>query len=272
MSSRVPSTVTVGNRDTSGFESVTHERLRQPKVEHLDRAVPRELDVRRLEIAVNDAVLMRRLQRLRDLLRDRQGLREGQAPSGHPIGQCLTLDEFKDQRAHTTGFFQAVDRADAWVVQRGQQAGLALEPREAVGVCGERRRQHFEGDLAPELGVAGAIDLPHPARAQERKNRGRPDLPAHQRRPVRLSQDVRRHGPQRRHEKPLRCLRVRQQGFHLVSQRLVAAAGRRHERGPLARLAVQRRVAQLVDTPPPLGVCHRPAPSSSRSNQSFARR
>jgi hypothetical protein len=32
---------------------------------------------------------------------------------------------------------------------------------------------------------------------------------------------------------------------------------RRHERGPLAGIAVQRGVAQLFHTPPPLGVCHR---------------
>ena len=62
------------------------------------------LDVRRLEIAVNDAVLMRGFQRLRDLLRDRQGLRDGHAPSGDAIGQRRPLDQLQHQRPHTTGF------------------------------------------------------------------------------------------------------------------------------------------------------------------------
>ena len=52
------------------------DRLREPEVEHLDRAVGPQLDVGRLQIAMDDALLVRRFERLRDLLRDRQGLIE----------------------------------------------------------------------------------------------------------------------------------------------------------------------------------------------------
>ena len=50
--------------------------LGEAEVEHLDRAVRRDLDVRRLEVAVDDALLVRRLERLGDLPRDRQRLVE----------------------------------------------------------------------------------------------------------------------------------------------------------------------------------------------------
>ena len=53
------------------------DRLRQAEVEHLHRAVGADLDVRRLEIAMDDALLVRRFERLGDLLRDRQRLGDG---------------------------------------------------------------------------------------------------------------------------------------------------------------------------------------------------
>ena len=50
--------------------------LGQAEVEHLDGAVRRELDVGRLQVAVDDAALVRGLERLGDLPRDRQRLVE----------------------------------------------------------------------------------------------------------------------------------------------------------------------------------------------------
>ncbi len=48
------------------------ERLRKTEVEHLHRAVRAHLDVGGLQITMNDALLVRGFQRLRDLLRDGQ--------------------------------------------------------------------------------------------------------------------------------------------------------------------------------------------------------
>ena len=47
-------------------------RFREAEVQHLHRAVGPHLDVRGLEIAVDDPLLVRRFERLGDLLRDRQ--------------------------------------------------------------------------------------------------------------------------------------------------------------------------------------------------------
>ena len=49
-------------------------RLRQAEVEHLHRAVRPDLDVRGLQVPVDDAVLVRCLECLGDLFRDRQRL------------------------------------------------------------------------------------------------------------------------------------------------------------------------------------------------------
>jgi len=48
------------------------ERLRQPEVQHLHRAIASHLDVGGLQVAMNDAVLVRRFQRVHDLLGNRQ--------------------------------------------------------------------------------------------------------------------------------------------------------------------------------------------------------
>ncbi len=62
------------------------------------------------------------------------------------------------------------DREDVRMRQRGDGLGLALEPRERVGVRGQLRREDFDGDLPVELRVARAVDLAHPARAERRED------------------------------------------------------------------------------------------------------
>ena len=51
------------------------------------------------------------------------------------------------------------------MIERGEHLRFACEPREPVGVAGERVGQDLERDIAIELRVARAIHLAHPARA-----------------------------------------------------------------------------------------------------------
>ena len=52
------------------------------------------------------------------------------------------------------------------MVELGEELRFALESRQALLVLGERCGQDLDRDLAPELGVGGAIDLAHAALAQ----------------------------------------------------------------------------------------------------------
>jgi hypothetical protein len=52
------------------------------------------------------------------------------------------------------------------VVESGDGAGFALETGEAVGIGGGVGREDFEGDIALEFCVGGAIDLAHAAGAE----------------------------------------------------------------------------------------------------------
>ena len=63
---------------------------------------------------------------------------------------------------------EAVDRGDVGMVQRRERLRLALEPRQAFGVGGERVRQDLDRDLAAERRVRRPIHLPHAAFADLR--------------------------------------------------------------------------------------------------------
>ena len=54
--------------------------------------------LRGLQIPMNDTCLMRRLQRLRNLLGDGQRLIDGDRPSGDPVGEGWSIDQLQDQR------------------------------------------------------------------------------------------------------------------------------------------------------------------------------
>jgi hypothetical protein len=51
------------------------------------------------------------------------------------------------------------------MVQRRCSARFLLEPLQAFTIGRKRRRQDLDGHVAPQPGVAGAIDLAHPAGA-----------------------------------------------------------------------------------------------------------
>ena len=89
--------VMVGDCDTLGDDGVRRlNRLGQTVVEHLDRAVGPQFDVGRLQVAVNDPLLVCGFEGLGDLLRDgaclidgdgtsaRSGPREGRGPRPVP--------------------------------------------------------------------------------------------------------------------------------------------------------------------------------------------
>jgi hypothetical protein len=56
------------------------------------------------------------------------------------------------------------------VIQRRQDSGLALEPREPLGIAREGIRQNLQSHVALEPRVARAIDLSHSPAAQKSKH------------------------------------------------------------------------------------------------------
>ena len=105
-------------------------RLREPEVQHLHGAVGADLDVRGFQIAMNDPLLVCGLERVRDLLRDRQRLVERNRAACDALRQVVALDEFHHERGDAPAFFEAVDAGNVRMIQRGEDFGFTLKTRE----------------------------------------------------------------------------------------------------------------------------------------------
>ena len=88
--------------------------LRQPEVQHLHRAVGPHLDVRGLQIAMDDPLLVRRFEGFGDLARDGQRLVKRNGSARDPLREILTLDELHDEGAHAARFLETVDVRRCW--------------------------------------------------------------------------------------------------------------------------------------------------------------
>ena len=64
-------------------------------------------------------------------------------------------------------FLQPVDLSDVGVVERRQHARFPREARTPVVIVREPGRQDFHCDITVQLGVARAVDVPHPARTEQ---------------------------------------------------------------------------------------------------------
>ena len=165
---------------------LTRERPRETEVEHLDRAARGDHHVGRLEVAMDHALFVGGAQGVGDLVGDAKRLphRYRPAPSTrpgpsvgtssqsfangtvNPLVQGLPLHELQYERAVPGAFLDAVNRCDVGVVQAGERARLAIEAALPVRNGRHAGRQHLQRHVTAEPGVARAIDLTHPARAE----------------------------------------------------------------------------------------------------------
>ena len=153
-------------------------QLGDAEIEELDEvlvaAARRQDDVVGLEIAVDDAGLVRRGERIRDLERDRQrplGRQRRLGPDhlrqGDPR-QVLHDEVDEPIAAARAGLDHAVvdDVDDVRVADRVDRLGLGEEPGDDVLVRRELGVKDLEGDLLADARVLRKIDGSHPALAQ----------------------------------------------------------------------------------------------------------
>src|SRR5438034_9530077 len=104
---------------------------------------------------------MRGLEGIGDLSRDGERLVDGYTFRASPQAsvQRLAFHELENQEADTVRVFEAVDRANVRMIQRGEHPRFALEARKPVRVAREPARQDLYRDVAPEPCVARAVHL-----------------------------------------------------------------------------------------------------------------
>ena len=160
--------VTVADSNRSPLSTGCLEDLGETEVQDLDRSVGQELDVGRLQITVNDSMLVSQVQRVRNLPRNLQRFFERNRAARDPIGECLPVDEFQHQGLCAIRLVHAVDARDVRVIERGEDFGFLLETCEPIVIGQKSFREYFQGDIAFEFRVACPVDLSHSADADQR--------------------------------------------------------------------------------------------------------
>jgi hypothetical protein len=82
-------------------------------------------------------------------------------PRCPPSSRDQGLEQLHDDELFAAGFFEAVDRCDAWMVERRQQLGFALKPDGPFGIGVQSIWQRLDCGVPIQAGVAGAIDFAH---------------------------------------------------------------------------------------------------------------
>ncbi len=108
----------------------------------------RDFDVGRLQVAVNNAVLVSVLERFRNLLCDRQRFFQRDRASLDPVGERRPFNQFHHQRTHAPAVFEAVDGSDVGVVEGCENLRLTLEARHKLRVLGEFLQDHFQRNIS----------------------------------------------------------------------------------------------------------------------------
>lgn len=117
---------------------------------------------------MDDASLMRRSERFRDLLRDRQRFGDRKRPPRDALGQLLAFDQFHDEHGLGRITAEAVDLGDVRVIQRGKRLGFPPESSQAITISCHEVGQDFQCDLSIQDSIACAVDLAHPTRTKQR--------------------------------------------------------------------------------------------------------
>ena len=117
---------------------------------------------------MNDPLSMSRVQGIGNLPRTLQGITDGERTARDSRRQRLTVRQLHYDCVQSVGLLETVNSRDVGVVQGGEDASFALEPREPIRIGRERGRQELDRDVTAKPRVAGAIDLAHPAGADQR--------------------------------------------------------------------------------------------------------
>ncbi len=138
----------------------------QPEIGQHRAAVGMDEDVGGLEVAVDDAGVMRVLQAISDLAQispRRQGVEWAPVQD---VAQRAAADQRHREVRHAIGKLEVVYGQDVRVVQLGERLRLGLEPLHKAVVLKELWRQRLERDLATERLLHRAVDHRHAAAAQ----------------------------------------------------------------------------------------------------------
>ena len=124
-------------------------------------------DVRRFDVAVDDALFVRGREAARDLGGDLDGVVDRERPTLDPRLERLALViPHGDEHLAIGGLVGVVNRADVGMVERRGRFGFEHEAFPSVLVAGQIGREELQGDKPIEVRVEGLVDDAHAAATQ----------------------------------------------------------------------------------------------------------
>ena len=139
-------------------------QFRQAEIEHLDAVVLRDHDVVGLEIAMEDAPIVRRGQPFGHFRGNAQRVLRRQRLAVHQRAQVLAVDQLHGDPGEALGVTRLVDGDDVGMIEGGGGPRFLFEPAQRLRTGGQLGRQDLQGHFTTELVVSRTVDLSHPAR------------------------------------------------------------------------------------------------------------
>ena len=140
---------------------------RDPEVHHLHNAFLADHDVGGLDIAMNDAALMREVKRPASLQRidQLQRNRKVGAPRNQ-VFQTLSIDQFHGDEGNAALVSHVVHRYDVGVLQAAGGLRLAVKTLKQIGIVGDAGGDGLQRNEAVDNRVPRAVHHAHGAMAQ----------------------------------------------------------------------------------------------------------
>jgi len=138
---------------------------RQAEIQNLHRTSSGQEDVLGFQITVDDSAEVRRGQPVGDLRSNPDSFLPSERAGLDALAQRLALEQLHHSDGHVVHDGQLVDGNDAGVGERRDRAGFGFEPPAHLRVGRDVRGHDFDGHLACQAGIPGAVDLAHAAGA-----------------------------------------------------------------------------------------------------------
>ena len=139
--------------------------LGQAEIENLRVAVRRDDHVLRLDVAVDDAGLVRGGQGRGDLCADFDDVGDRHRAAANALAERLAIDHLHGDEAKVVMRADLVDVSDVRVMERRGRLRLLDEAVRELARVRATVVEDLDGHVALELVVARPVDLPHPASA-----------------------------------------------------------------------------------------------------------
>jgi len=117
--------------------SIPFESFGESEIENLHCVIRSHLHVGRFEIPVHNSAFVGVFQGIRDLFCYTDCLIDGNRARLDAISERRTFHELHHQRTSAARIFEAIDRSDVGMIERGEDFGFALEASHSISVACE---------------------------------------------------------------------------------------------------------------------------------------